>query len=159
LLSISGLLKFYGQAAIGQFGVHRVVDQAVPSDHFVEMPIAVARGGIVRIERARQVAAIARRYRQARQGLADAGHAQRFRAHAGATATRAHVGGCADQADGNAASFSHDCFSPACPSISGTLPTRVKPKTSFGSSSVGTSINVRPRPNLHAMSRTYRNAE
>ena len=86
------------QAAVAQFGQHRVVHGLVPGHHFAQVAVAVHRwqpgvGG------AGQVAAVEHFGTVLAQRFGQPGHAQGLRAHASAAVAGADVGGRADQAE------------------------------------------------------------
>ena len=86
-----------GQLALPQFGMHRVVDRAVPGGHFRQMAVAVD-GRLPGVGRAIQIAAVLDLEALGLDDRTQAGDAQGFRSHGGARAG-ADVGGRADQRD------------------------------------------------------------
>ena len=87
-----------GQAAIGQFGIHRIVHGLVPVRDLGQMAVAVhwRQPGVAG---ANHVAFVDDVQALGRQHVGDIGHAQGLRPHAGAAAASTNVGGGAYQAD------------------------------------------------------------
>ena len=88
-----------GQSALGEFGVHRVVQCGVPCHHFGQVAVTVDRR-LPGVGRAAQVATVDHLQAVALQHRLQAGHAQGLGPHGGAARAGADVGGNANEADG-----------------------------------------------------------
>ena len=86
------------QFGLAQHGQHGIVHHLVPGQHLWQVAVAVHRRQPW-VGRADQVAPVCHLQAQAFEHGLQPSHPQRFRAHAGAAAAGADVGGRADQAD------------------------------------------------------------
>ena len=150
-------------AAFLQFGMHGIVQQLVPGHDFGQMTKTV-HGVLPGIGRTREVAAIAHVHTEPGDGLVDAGHAQRLRAHARAQAAGADIGRCPDQAHATAGrqwreGRRHATGSRCLAQATASPGARTDANRSRGSASVGTSASGWPRPSARALSRMKRSAE